>query len=239
MSSNKSKKSDANKYAAQAASYLKPTNYDTPFGGVKKGQVYVNEPGSYAAARTTAADKLYDVAQETPTAFNLNDYFDNPYYQNTLDFLNRGTDKLKSNESTDLTNNLSARNQLGSSYDALMRDKLNQRYDQQYANNENQARQQSTSAYGASIDQNLAAQQALQNLYSGSIQTALYPAQLGAGYQSAVAPLNTAAAGIYGNMANQAYGAYANTAPKWQQALNAYNSYVSSNAQMIGALAGV
>jgi hypothetical protein len=108
-------------------------------------------------------NNLNNVNAQLPQSLSLNDYYNNPFYQNTYDLNQAPIDRQYQQDQTQLTNQLNAQNQLGSSYDAYTKSLLKQGYDYNTNINALQSRQASANAY----QQNLANQMGLGGYYLG------------------------------------------------------------------------
>lgn len=161
-------------------------NFYTPLGDLTSNASGVTFNPKLTALQQAAADAtdrhINTILGSLPTQFNVNEAFNNPFYHSTLDALQRPLQQRRQQEITDLTNELSARNQLGSSYDALQRNLFNQRYDNLMRDAENRARELSFEAYQQQFDNQLQALANLRNDRSAALDASYLPARIGPEY---------------------------------------------------------
>lgn len=197
----KEKDNDNNDKKAQQAT--QPVNFYSPFGNFVKGRFTPIESPDQIATRELANTSIRNLVSGIPTRFDINAYYSNPYYDTTLSLLNQPIQQQEVQDFRELNNQLSAQNQLGSSYDAYRRYLTEQRYDQSYRQAQNQARLASSDAYTASVNQSLSALQGLRNDQNAYMDTLYKPAQLALGYQQAVSPLQQTLSNYYSNQSQQ------------------------------------
>lgn len=186
-------------------SALQPYNYTSPFGSV------LINPETHAMEFLPHLDlptrdqlnfqntKINDVLRELPTRLDVNQAYNNPFYQAVLQLVKNPIDTQRDEEERMLKNRLNAQNQLGGSYDALQRYLLGRRYDELYRNAEGQARQEAFKAYNQSFDNMLNALRGLRADQS-ALQDNLYrPLSASAGLQNQVSELQRQLAGYEAN----------------------------------------
>lgn len=108
-------------------------------------------------------------------SFDVNDFYNNPFYNTTRNMYRRPIQDQQEADNKELMNQLNARNQTGSSYDAYQNYLQNKRYDTLYANAEDQSRLASANAYQQMFQNELAGEEMNQNamnLYLGGQQAA-------------------------------------------------------------------
>lgn len=201
-----SKKNDR---AAESAAT--PYSTYTPFGNtvVNKGAHTVTFSPDLSTAQNEGLNKasegINNLLDKLPTDFSVNTMYNNPLYQNTLDLQRAPIDYQKGVDQKALNNSLNARNQMGSSYDALMQDQLNRRYDQMYTQAAGQARDDSANAYQLQLNNILSGVAGLRNEYNSAVQGYMLPMTAAQGYQGAITPLQTSLVDYYkGKNQNQA-----------------------------------
>lgn len=118
--------------------------------------------------------------------FSVNDYFNNPFFGSTFNQLMRPIETQRQQEEKQLTDMLNARGQMGSSYDALLRRDMGQRYDNLLTDATNQARQVSADAYQQQFQNALAQLAGLRNDRNAALNAAYMPMQTGAGIMQAL-----------------------------------------------------
>lgn len=179
-------------------SALTPMGFSSPFGTLtygKRGSTYTpNLSGNYWDAFNTAEYKMANAAKSLPDSVSAEDIYNNPFYDSTVQLLSNPINRQYSQDMTDLNNELGARNQLGSSYDALMRRNMMQGRDYNLNQAQLQARGTSADAYNNAINQALAIMAGTGNLRGNLMEQAFAPAKMAAGLQSAITPLQVAQA---------------------------------------------
>lgn len=110
--------------------------------------------------------------------FNVNSMYNNAFYNNTLDMLNRPIQQQKAQDERELTNRLNAQNQLGSSFDAYQRNLMSQRHDSLFQDARNQARQASADAYQTQFNNALSALTGFRQDRNSAQDAAFMPTQM-------------------------------------------------------------
>lgn len=178
-----------------------PSSFYSPFGNVVVQDKKINLDPMQSATQTATSgltdEKLFNLMGGVPDNITVDDIYQNPFYQNTLDLIQPKTDQQFSLMGEEMNNQLAARNQLGSSFEALQRDKFNRLKQDAYQQNEATARQASADAFSNSNAQLLNALQILRGDRSQALEAAFAPAKIATGYQSALTPLAGAQADIY------------------------------------------
>lgn len=246
MSGEKKQQSKNDKQAAaataQAVAAAQPKKYSDPFGSLDptggETKFTPNESQTQIETRNNIDSQIGNLVNQTPDSFSVEDYYNNPFYETTKRMYQRTIDQERERDTKNLNDSLNARNQLGSSYDALMNRYLNQDYNSRYDQADDQSRMASANAYQQSFQNALETLRGLSNERSAQLDRAYAPAKIAMGYQSSIAPLQNAQAAAYSNLASY-YGGRQAPTPGWQTALNAYNSYIGANAKLVGAVAGL
>lgn len=199
------KNKQTNSLNKKASTTVKPVATSSPLGTLANGQYKPNLPGmqSNINASNAAAGQ---VLGNLPTNFSLNDFYNNPFYQNTLDMYQAPINRQYQQDLNTLNSDLNAKGQSGSSYDALEHNFLNQNHDYNLNMAQNQAREAAANAYGTSINTGLQTLAGLGNYNSQALQSFYTPANFGINYQQAVSPLQQTMANIYGQQANTITG---------------------------------
>lgn len=200
-----SKKKESKKADSQVAAALKPANFYSPEGNLVNGTYTPNQTEGQQAARDNSFSLLGNMLDGEIQPYTLDDAMSGDYYNQILGSLNRNTDRAKDRDYKQLQNNLSARNQIGSSYDALMNSNFAMDYADQYANNATNSIQTSLGALGDIYTNNANVAGILSGITNQQNDAYYKPAMLGMNYQNSVAPLQTALASHYSNqsIANQ------------------------------------
>lgn len=181
----------------------KPNNFYSPLGQlVHNGKDSTYKPNLTRNQRQAGQYrdvKLLDTMKRLPTKFDVNSYYNNPFYQTTLDLFERPIQEQYDEDYTDLMNNLNARNQVGSSFDALQQMYLRRGRDNQLADARLRARQASADAYGNSFNQGLALLAGLRNDRTADIQQQMAALNAAMGNQQTMTPLSAMQANFYAN----------------------------------------
>ena len=199
--SKKDNDSKVQQNTSNAIAALKPKNYADPYGTVthsKKATTFTPvESDIQRETRGTIDNSINSIVSQVPTEFDIDSYYNNPFYETTKRMYQRVIDQQRERDDRDLTNNLNARNQMGSSYDALARRYMAQDYNSRYDQADDQARMASANAYQQAYQNLLESLRGLSNERSTSLERAYAPAKIAMGYQSALSPLQTGAANAY------------------------------------------
>lgn len=191
---NENKRLEQNMLAA-----TQPKPYEDPFGSFKSGKFEPKESSQDIQARGLIDQKMLGMLEDMPEDFTVESFYDNPFYENTRSMYRRAIDRDRDRDQKQLTDNLNARNQMGSSYDALMQRYMNQDYNDRYDQADDAARGASANAYQQAFQNAMNTFQALGGEESRARELYYAPAKMALGYQSAVAPLQGAQANFYGN----------------------------------------
>jgi hypothetical protein len=238
MASGDKKKDEIKASTQQAVNAAKPKNYSDPFGTLKNGtftpiesQAQQQQRGMLDAGINNAISGINGMS------FNVNDYYNNPFYQTTRDLYAAPIQRQYESDSRNLTNSLNARGQIGSSYDAYRNNQLMQNRDNSLNQADQQARLASAQAYQTNYQNALSKLTGLSNERSAALERTYAPAKIATNYQQAISPLQQAQVGAYTNQANQ----IANVPGAYQNILagvGAYANYVNANANAIQAIFG-
>jgi len=140
--------------------------------------------------RNTQEQKLNELVGNVPTSFTAEDYFANPFY-GSLSQLYRGQlDTQRGQDQKMLNDNLTARNQLGSSYDAYSNYLMNQDYGRRYDAADQQARLGAADAYTQAINNGLNSMAGLRADYMQGLDAYYAPLKFALSAQGAYAPFN-------------------------------------------------
>jgi len=194
-------KKDSEYYTNKAISSLKPVSYSDPFGTLAKGVFKPNLNSDQTQTLAHIDQGMNHLTSSIPTSYSVNDAYYNPFYNTTYSLYQQPTNTQYMTSMQNLDNDLNARGQLGSSYDALMRRGLNQNYLSQSANNAAQARLDASNAYLNALQYNLDALQGLGNAKSQMLSQIYMPAQQAVNYQHALTPLSQSTANVYSQQA--------------------------------------
>lgn len=167
-----------------SSSYQAPNaSFSTPFGNfTAAGNSSVYQPWmpqNQLDAFLGDQSRTNTVLGGLPTTTNINDYYNNPFYQSTASLLEAPINRQYQQDQYDLQNNLNAKNQVGSSYDALMNRNLMQGRDYNLQNADNQARQMSAQAYDQNLNNGLSVANANQNNANNYMSQWLQPLNYG------------------------------------------------------------
>jgi hypothetical protein len=189
--------------------------------GVKDLQAGINNLPSVLNGLVGNASKPFDVQSA----------YDNPMYQTTYDLFKQPIDRQYEQDQNELTANLNARGQMGSSFDALMRRNLMQGRDYNLNQASLQGRQASFDAYNQSASNALAQLAGLTGLRGDMLQQYYYPMAMAQGQQQAINPLQTAQIGY-----NSQLQASRMSQPTWaSKGVDLLGNMMSSGAQGYGA----
>lgn len=205
MASFGAKKKDKNvdRATQNAVAAVRPVSYEDPFGTFKNGKFTPNESQDQINARITQDSRINQLTgMIDPDSFSVEELYDNPFYEHMSRMYKRVIDQQRERDTRELDDNLNARNQMGSSYEALMRRYMNQDYATRFDQADDQARMASAQAWQQQYQNMLMGLESLSNERSKAQERMYAPAKMALGYQSAVSPLQTAAAGAYMNQAN-------------------------------------
>ncbi len=197
-------KRKANQNQAAAVAATRPANYSDPFGsfngltGVYSPNITPDQQGSLNNINAG----LYGLTSGLGEAYNPEDYFNNPFYDSARNQLYSSINQRKSIDKQNLDNSLAARNQLGSSYDALANQYLNQDYNRLQSQADDQARQISASVFDNAQQNNRQNASTLADLQTSLLNALYQPFQAYSSYQNAISPLQQQRAQIYSNAAN-------------------------------------
>lgn len=206
-----------------------PPSFLSEYGNLsynKKRNTYgydVTQPESMVQARATTENKLNDILSGIPTSFGVDDMYNNPFYDTYKGYLYQPLQQQQQQDQKTLRDQLSAQNQLGSSYDAYQNYLQNKQYTDAYSQAENQARLGSADAYTQALNNQLGVLSGLRNDYGQQLNAYYAPANLALGYTNAFAPY--AATTVTGSQTSD---------PSF---LTRYNQYMQTNAQMAGTVA--
>ncbi len=236
----KEKNSRVNSATNQAVKAATPYSYTDPFGSVnvnsktKLTTFNPNESGLQADTRNTIDQSINNIVGQIPTSFDVNTYYNNPFYDTTRSMYRRTIDQDRERDYKTLQDNLNARNQIGSSYDALAQRYFNQDYGTRYDQADDQARIASANAYQQAYQNMLESLRGLSNERSSQLERTYTPAKIAAGYQSAVAPLQNSQAAAYNGLANY----YGNQPTNLDRYMQLYGLVNDSAQQAAKAFAG-
>jgi hypothetical protein len=151
-------------------------------------------PGSFGDVANQSLTPDYQIGQQAlqslPTSYSVQDAFNNPYTQQITSLLNNQTNYGQAQQQNQLSNQLNAQNQMGSSYAGQQQYNLNQQYANALNQNELEGLQYGNQAYQQSIQNPLNVLQGANNSVLSGLQSIYSPYNASASYQqSAVNPL--------------------------------------------------
>jgi hypothetical protein len=230
VASGNSNEDKANKAQSSAINALKPKAYADPYGKFKNNQFtpYLSEgvQGGMSGLEST----IGGLAGQLNKPFDINSYYDNPFYATVSDQYKAPVLRQYDQDKKSLSNDLNARGQLGSSYDATMNRNLIQQRDFQLNQADDTARTASASAYQQQYN-NLVQSLTAALTGRGQLLDQIYaPAKIALNYQQAVAPLQAGAANVY-NTAQQQYLSRPTLTDRVMQ-------YYAASANALGSMAG-
>ncbi len=233
----KKRDSNVNRNTEKAVKAAQPYSYYDPYGSLavnnkaKTINYTPNESGAQVDTRNTIDENINSIIHQMPKSFDVNDYYNNPFYDTTRQMYRRSIDQDRERDYKELQNNLNARNQVGSSYDALMQRYLGQDYGTRYDQADDQSRLASANAYQQAYQNMIAGLGSLSNERSAQLERSYAPAKIAAAYQGTIAPLQNTQAAAYNNLANY-YGNQPTAFDRWLQI-----AQVTSNMAEAGAKA--
>lgn len=195
-----------NQKNTQVAQATTPYSTLSPFGQtvVDRGQHQAfNTPYTDAWAPyqpqifQTENTKIGQLAGSLPTSFTAADLYDNPFYKSTSDLLTAPINRQYQQQQQQLNNSLNAQNQLGSSYDALQHNYLNQQYNYDLTNAQNQARASALQAYGQANQMGLQNLAGIRGDYMNAQNQVMQPFALNNQFQQTMTPLQSDLASVY------------------------------------------
>lgn len=181
----------------------KPVSFYSPLGNMtasSSGRAINYAPkgfGDIAGTLGQMGDQITGATSQLPQTFSLNDYYNNPFYENTRSLYTQPITRQYQQDSEELRNQLSARNQLNSSYDALMNRNLMQNRDYNLAQAEASARGASANAYTTNLQTIMDRVNNLTDVRGALMQQYFMPANVAQGVQSSITPLQVARANYY------------------------------------------
>lgn len=214
---------------AKAQSALQPKSYSDPFGSFSNGQYNPNMSDTQKNTLSTTQQAINGYTQALQQPFDINSYYNNPFYDTTYSQLSAPVNRQYEQDAKQLQNDLNAKGQLGSSYDALMNSKLQQNRDYNLNQSQLQARSASADAYNQAYQNALAGLQGLNQSQLAQQQYLYQPMNMAMAYQQAMTPLQQGQAGIYNNTANY----YQNK----KTFMDNYLDYMKSASQAAGSIA--
>lgn len=212
----------AGKRNKQVNNALQPFSFNSPFGGVNiwdKDITFTPGWGDNTGIKDQMqahATKLPALLNSIPTEMSVNDLYNNPFYESTKNILKAPVERQRQQEMNVLRSNLNARNQIGSSYDALQHHFANQRYDDAFRGIEDQARNASANAFQQAFGNKLNALAAIRGDQGAMMEQVYAPVKLAMGYQGALNPLGQSAAAYYGQGNGNPLGAVASIIPAFK-----------------------
>jgi len=181
-----------------------PKNFVSPLGNltVKSNWIKYAPKGYGDVAQTIGqmGDKVVGTLGNLPEKFSLNDYYNNPFYGNTLSLYKAPIERQYETDSRSLDDMLAARNQLGGSFEALMRQNLMRDRDYNLSQAESSARGASANAYMSNLQSLMDMANNLTDQRGALLQQYFMPASVAQGAQAAITPLQVARAGYYGQV---------------------------------------
>lgn len=211
-----SKSSKSNNSAIVNA--LKPASFYSPYGNYSNSTYSPNESIQQQQARSGSDQSLANYIAAGSNPYSIEDAYSGPVYDMILGNSNRQTDRSRERDFKELNNQLAARNQLGGSYDALMRSELSRNYSDAYQNNETNAFRESLGAIADTYVNNANIASQLSGINAQQYNRYYTPMAIANQTQMAQAPLQTALASHYSNqgLANSSY-----STPWGETAINA------------------
>mgnify|MGYP000966877747 CR=1 FL=1 len=160
-----------------------PVGFNSTFGATynKGGTQYyagVDEPG-YRNIIEGGNQIAGNYLSQLPQSLSISDYYNNPFYGQTSQLFRMPIDQQYAQDRKEFDNQLNARNQIGSSYDAYQRDLMSRRYDQLYNQADLQARSASADAYQANLANLWQGISGAQGAQGNALQNYYYPGQIG------------------------------------------------------------
>lgn len=196
-SNSNAKKAEANTKKAVAA--LQPKSYSDPYGkfdGVT-GQYTPILTDAQKQTRETGLNKINAITSAINPTPTVDDLFNNDYYNVYSKYYNDVIDTDYQKNYKQIQDNLAARNQLGSSYDALVNKDLAKVTSSNRLAAEAQARGDSANYYTQNLTNQLNTLQGLRGDLINAQNMEYQPFQNYLGYQNAVSPLQQATAQAY------------------------------------------
>lgn len=187
---------------AKGIAALQPKAYSDPWGTLNKGVFTPNMSDDQKQSLSTGQAKVNQMIQGIPNQMDADSLFNNPFYETLSSAYKRSLDERLEEDTKELDNNLNARGLIGGSYDAMTRSLMKKDYNKQYLEGEGQARTGSADIYMQAYLNSLNGLDTLQNQLLKQQAFIYKPLDAALGNQTTMNPLQTAQAGLYGNMQN-------------------------------------
>lgn len=184
MSFGKKKKSSSNNDEKKIQAALTPKPFNSEFGSYNKGTYTATESADQRSARQGSDATVSNLISEIPTSYSPEDVYNNPYYGTYKSYLTSDIDTRREEQQKELNDRLSARNQLGSSYDAYSNYLMNKDFNKQYGDAESQARLGSTDVFNQQFTNMLNALGTSQNVSTAQYNRYYQPLQYALNSQS-------------------------------------------------------
>lgn len=223
----------ADKNLQKGLAQLKPTSYTDPFGTFRDGTFTPNLNAYQNQALDDSFSGISAGISALQKPFTVDDYYNNPFYDSTAQMLEAPIQRQYQQDRKALDDNLNARNQIGSSFDAYSRYLQDQGRDYNLNQARLQARSASADAFNQSYQNQLAGLDALMRSLLGQQQYIYQPMNMALAYQNSQAPLQQTAAGLYGNQAQYFY----NKKTGLDNIIDIYKATAQAAGQAIGAYA--
>jgi len=188
-----------------------PSSIYTPFGNISSGmdgtQYNANAGNGSPYNPTQMQNEQNEIGSLTSSLgqpYNLQSAINNPYTQQLYQTAQTANNYNNAQAQQQLSNNLNAKNENGSSYGALANNLLGQQYNQTSAANMNNALTAGMSAYNQQFTNQDNALGAIGNAYNNAFSQTYAPFTAGTQYQSqALNPLIQSAMSGYNDQLNQ------------------------------------
>jgi hypothetical protein len=229
MSGGNQKKADKAQKSAVGA--LQQKSYSDPYGSFSNGAYSPNLNAGQQSIMGNADNITANALQQIPQHFDVNSYYNNPFYQSTYDQITAPIHQQQAWDTNELHSDLNAKGQMGSSYDALMHQMLNQNYNNQYVQAAGQARAEAANAYQQAYQNAVNTANTASALKGQTMAQVYQPFNNALAYQQAVTPLQQGISQVYSNAQNQ----YLNRPTFGQNMFNALvNPFASGIGQGVG-----
>lgn len=156
-------------------------NFDlsTPFGSTKTSGNRITYTPEFLQGQEEglgiASQKATDILSSLNPDLTVEAAFNNPFYENTRSLLQNPIRRRQEDAARELQSQLAARNQIGSSYDALMKSYQQRDFGDQLGQADNYARNLGFDAYTQNINNQLGTLSALRGDIGQSTQQAMAP----------------------------------------------------------------
>lgn len=189
MSFGKSKKKEKSKTSTSQVATRGNFDLVTPFGNVTTKDKTITFDPQFTPGQQEGLElgsqKTADLIGGLPGSITAEQAFDNPFFASSRAFLQTPIRRRQEDSARQLQNELSARNQLGSSFEALTKDLQNRQFSEELNSSEALARQMAFNAFQQNIANQVSQLGAVTQSRSQNFKDTVLPLILGLGLPAA------------------------------------------------------